>query len=163
MLEQLYGRKAFDELINHHFKRYAFGTVTTDLFLADLKAFHEKNAQTLGVMSWANLEPLVAAWIDGGGLPAPGVGGFPELESKAFQRVEQQVSKFLVSGEPLHSGYCIHVRMDRPDGCRAMRWLVLTRVLVLSKLRMLKLLVIGLCWRFRVIIGLHIKPCMIFC
>jgi hypothetical protein len=92
MLEQLYGRKAFDELLNHHFKRYAFGTVTTDLFLADLKAFHEKNAQTLGVMSWANLEPLVAAWIDGGGLPAPGVGGFPKLESKAFQRVEQLVA-----------------------------------------------------------------------
>ncbi len=92
MLEQLYGRKAFDELLNHHFKRYAFGTVTTDLFWADLKAFHEKNAQTLGVMSWANLEPLVAAWIDGGGLPAPGVGGFPKLESKAFQRVEQLVA-----------------------------------------------------------------------
>lgn len=92
MLEQLYGRKAFDELLNHHFKRYAFGTVTTDLFLADLKAFHEKNAQTLGVMSWANFEPLVAAWIDGGGLPAPGVGGFPKLESKAFQRVEQLVA-----------------------------------------------------------------------
>ncbi len=92
MLEQLYGRKAFDELLNHHFKRYAFGTVTTDLFLADLKAFHEKNAQTLGVMLWSNFEPLVAAWIDGGGLPAPGVGGFPKLESKAFQRVEQLVA-----------------------------------------------------------------------
>ncbi len=92
MLEQLYGRKAFDELLNHHFKRYAFGTVTTDLFLADLKAFHEKNAQTLGLMLWSNFEPLVAAWIDGGGLPAPGVGGFPKLESKAFQRVEQLVA-----------------------------------------------------------------------
>ncbi|MEY2871343.1 MAG: hypothetical protein RLZZ146_1266, partial [Bacteroidota bacterium] len=88
----LYGRKAFDELLNHHFKRYAFGTVTTDLFLADLKAFHEKNAQTLGVRLWSNFEPLVAAWIDGGGLPAPGVGGFPKLESKAFQRVEQLVA-----------------------------------------------------------------------
>ncbi|MEY4464920.1 MAG: hypothetical protein RLZZ465_550 [Bacteroidota bacterium] len=92
MLEQLYGRKAFDELLNHHFNRYAFGTVTTDLFLADLKAFHEKNAQTLGVMLWSNFEPLVAAWIDGPGLPSGGVGGFPELESKAFQRVEQLVA-----------------------------------------------------------------------
>ncbi len=131
MLEQLYGRKAFDELLNHHFKRYAFGTVTTDLFLADLKAFHEKNAQTLGVMSWANFEPLVAAWIDGGGLPAPGVGGFPKLESKAFQRVEQQVSKFLVSGEPLHSGYSVPCDASVIDttGFTAHHWLHLLRQL----------------------------------
>jgi hypothetical protein len=131
MLEQLYGRKAFDELLNHHFKRYAFGTVTTDLFLADLKAFHEKNAQTLGVMSWANLEPLVAAWIDGGGLPAPGVGGFPRLESKAFQRVEQQVSKFLVSGEPLHSGNSVPCDASVIDttGFTAHHWLHLLRQL----------------------------------
>jgi leukotriene-A4 hydrolase len=131
MLEQLYGRKALDELLNHHFKRYAFGTVTTDLFWADLKAFHEKNAQTLGVMSWANLEPLVAAWIDGGGLPAPGVGGFPKLESKAFQRVEQQVSKFLVSGEPLHSGYSVPCDASVIDttGFTTHHWLHLLRQL----------------------------------
>ena len=131
MLEQLYGRKAFDELLNHHFKRYAFGTVTTDLFLADLKAFHEKNAQTLGVMSWANFEPLVAAWIDGGGLPAPGVGGFPKLESTAFKRVEQQVSKFLVSGEPLHSGNSVPCDASVIDttGFTAHHWLHLLRQL----------------------------------
>ncbi len=131
MLEQLYGRKAFDELLNHHFKRYAFGTVTTDLFLADLKAFHEKNAQTLGVMLWSNFEPLVAAWIDGGGLPAPGVGGFPKLESKAFQRVEQQVSKFLVSGEPLHSGYSVPCDASVIDttGFTTHHWLHLLRQL----------------------------------
>lgn len=131
MLEQLYGRKAFDELLNHHFNRYAFGTVTTDLFLADLKAFHEKNAQTLGVMLWSNFEPLVAAWIDGGGLPAPGVGGFPKLESKAFQRVEQQVSKFLVSGEPLHSGYSVPCDASVIDttGFTTHHWLHLLRQL----------------------------------
>lgn len=131
MLEQLYGRKAFDELLNHHFKRYAFGTVTTDLFLADLKAFHEKNAQTLGVMLWSNFEPLVAAWIDGGGLPAPGVGGFPKLESTAFQRVEQQVSKFLVSGEPLHSGYSVPCDASVIDttGFTTHHWLHLLRQL----------------------------------
>ncbi|MCX8484292.1 MAG: M1 family metallopeptidase [Bacteroidia bacterium] len=131
MLEQLYGRKAFDELLNHHFKRYAFGTVTTDLFLADLKAFHEKNAQTLGVMLWSNFEPLVAAWIDGGGLPAPGVGGFPKLESKAFQRVEQQVSNFLVSGEPLHRGYSVPCDASVIDttGFTTHHWLHLLRQL----------------------------------
>ncbi|MEY2707392.1 MAG: hypothetical protein RIQ91_22, partial [Bacteroidota bacterium] len=131
MLEQLYGRKAFDELLNHHFKRYAFGTVTTDLFLADLKAFHEKNAQTLGVMLWSNFEPLVAAWIDGGGLPASGVGGFPKLESKAFQRVEQQVSNFLVSGEPLHRGYSVPCDASVIDttGFTTHHWLHLLRQL----------------------------------
>jgi hypothetical protein len=148
MLEQMYGRVAFDEFLNVHFSKYAFGTVTTDLFLADLKAFHNGQvsasfiepaassskiavAENRTLPLWANFEPLVAAWIDGPGLPSGGVGGFPELESKAFQRVEQQVSNFLVSGEPLHRGYSVPCDASVIDttGFTTHHWLHLLRQL----------------------------------
>ncbi|MFZ9515522.1 MAG: M1 family aminopeptidase/hydrolase, partial [Bacteroidia bacterium] len=58
MLEQLYGRAAFDEFLNGHFRKYAFGTVTTDLFLADLKAFHEQQvALNSKLLVWRDFEP----------------------------------------------------------------------------------------------------------
>jgi hypothetical protein len=131
MLEQLYGRAAFDEFLNGHFRKYAFGTVTTDLFLADLKAFHEKQVAGNGVgalPTWRDFEPRVMAWIDGEGLP---LGGFPVLESKEFERVEQQVSKFLWSGEPLHSGYSIPCDASVIDtsGFTTHHWLHLLRKL----------------------------------
>ena len=131
MLEQLYGRAAFDEFLNGHFRKYAFGTVTTDLFLADLKAFHEKQVTGNGVgplPTWRDFEPRVMAWIDGEGLP---VGGFPVLESKEFERVEQQVSKFLVSGEPLHAGNSIPCDASVIDtsGFTTHHWLHLLRKL----------------------------------
>ena len=131
MLEQLYGRAAFDEFLNGHFRKYAFGTVTTDLFLADLKAFHEKQVNGNGVgplPTWRDFEPRVMAWIDGEGLP---VGGFPVLESKEFERVEQQVSKFLWSGEPLHAGSSIPCDASVIDtsGFTTHHWLHLLRKL----------------------------------
>ncbi|MFN5216761.1 MAG: leukotriene A4 hydrolase C-terminal domain-containing protein, partial [Bacteroidota bacterium] len=131
MLEQLYGRAAFDEFLNGHFRKYAFGTVTTDLFLADLKAFHEKQVTGNGVgplPTWRDFEPRVMAWIDGEGLP---VGGFPKLESKEFERVEQQVSKFLWSGEPLHAGSSIPCDASVIDtsGFTTHHWLHLLRKL----------------------------------
>jgi hypothetical protein len=131
MLEQLYGRAAFDEFLNGHFRKYAFGTVTTDLFLADLKAFHEKQVTGNGegaLPTWRDFEPRVMAWIDGEGLP---LGGFPVLESKEFERVEQQVSKFLWSGEPLHSGYSIPCDASVIDtsGFTTHHWLHLLRKL----------------------------------
>ena len=131
MLEQLYGRAAFDEFLNGHFRKYAFGTVTTDLFLADLKVFHEKQVNGNGVgplPTWRDFEPRVMAWIDGEGLP---VGGFPKLESKEFERVEQQVSKFLWSGEPLHAGSSIPCDASVIDtsGFTTHHWLHLLRKL----------------------------------
>ena len=131
MLEQLYGRAAFDEFLNGHFRKYAFGTVTTDLFLADLKAFHEKQVTGNGVgplPTWRDFEPRVMAWIDGEGLP---VGGFPKLESMEFERVEQQVSKFLWSGEPLHAGSSIPCDASVIDtsGFTTHHWLHLLRKL----------------------------------
>ena len=131
MLEQLYGRAAFDEFLNGHFRKYAFGTVTTDLFLADLKAFHEKQVtgNVVGPLpTWRDFEPRVMAWIDGEGLP---LGGFPVLESKEFERVEQQVSKFLWSGEPLHAGSSIPCDASVIDtsGFTTHHWLHLLRKL----------------------------------
>ena len=131
MLEQLYGRAAFDEFLNGHFRKYAFGTVTTDLFLADLKAFHEKQVtgNVVGPLpTWRDFEPRVMAWIDGEGLP---LGGFPVLESKEFERVEQQVSKFLWSGEPLHAGSFIPCDASVIDtsGFTTHHWLHLLRKL----------------------------------
>ena len=131
MLEQLYGRAAFDEFLNGHFRKYAFGTVTTDLFLADLKVFHEKQVNGNGVgplPTWRDFEPRVMAWIDGEGLP---VVGFPVLESKEFERVEQQVSKFLWSGEPLHAGSSIPCDASVIDtsGFTTHHWLHLLRKL----------------------------------
>ena len=131
MLEQLYGRAAFDEFLNGHFRKYAFGTVTTDLFLADLKAFHENQVNGNGVgplPTWRDFEPRVMAWIDGEGLP---VGGFPVLESQEFERVERQVSKFLWSGEPLHAGSSIPCDASVIDtsGFTTHHWLHLLRKL----------------------------------
>ena len=167
MLEQLYGRAAFDEFLNGHFRKYAFGTVTTDLFLADLKAFHEKQVKAAGVEigsssskspvtgngvgslpTWRDFEPRVMAWIDGEGLPlgkvlggaqggennvakvAP-LGGFPKLESKEFERVEQQVSQYFASGEPLHPGSSIPCDASVIDtsGFTTHHWLHLLRKL----------------------------------
>jgi leukotriene-A4 hydrolase len=131
MLEQFYGRASFDEFLNGHFRKYAFGTVTTDLFLADLKAFHEKQVTGNGVgplPTWRDFESRVMAWIDGEGLP---VVGFPKLESKEFERVEQQVSKFLWSGEPLHAGSSIPCDASVIDtsGFTTHHWLHLLRKL----------------------------------
>ena len=151
MLEQYYGRAPFDEFLNGHFSKYAFGTVTTDLFLADLKVFHEqqvkavdvelgssssKNAVTVNGLrplpSWRDFEPRVMAWIDGEGLPnAQVVGGFPKVESKEFERVEQQVSKYFTSGEPLHPGSSIPCDASVIDtsGFTTHHWLHLLRQL----------------------------------
>ena len=133
MLEQLYGRAAFDEFLNGHFRKYAFGTVTTDLFLADLKAFHEQQvALNSKLLVWRDFEPLVLAWVDGEGLPnAQVVGGFPKLESKEFERVEQQVSQYFASGEPLHPGSSIPCDASVIDtsGFTTHHWLHLLRKL----------------------------------
>lgn len=133
MLEQLYGRAAFDEFLNGHFRKYAFGTVTTDLFLANLKAFHEQQvALNSKLLVWRDFEPLVLAWVDGEGLPNPQVvGGFPKVESKEFERVEQQASQYFASGEPLHPGSSIPCDASVIDtsGFTTHHWLHLLRKL----------------------------------
>ena len=172
MLEQGYDRQAFDVFLNRYFKQHGFGTVTTDMFLADLRKFHEQDwikgkwslpkgqggkkdtcspthkdflvdwrmtthrfpvAGFTGTSTWTwdSLEPRVLGWIDGKSLPALGVGGFPHVESGELQRVEQQVSNFLVSGEPLHRGYSVPCDASVIDttGFTTHHWLHLLRQL----------------------------------
>ena len=117
MFEQLYGRKSFDIFLNGYFKKHAFGTVTTNDFIADIKKFHRdfldeylddakltpsnwcgymentdrKPITVDELWSWDSLERYMMTWIDGPGLPPVGRGGFPYLRSEEFQRVEQLV------------------------------------------------------------------------
>jgi leukotriene-A4 hydrolase len=117
MFEQLYGRKSFDIFLNGYFKKHAFGTVTTNDFITDIKKFHRdfldeylddakltpsnwcgymentdrKPITVDELWSWDSLERYMMTWIDGPGLPPVGRGGFPYLRSEEFQRVEQLV------------------------------------------------------------------------
>jgi len=59
------------------------------------------------------------------------VGVFPHVESQEFQRVEQQVSKYFTSGEPLHPGSSIPCDASVIDtsGFTTHHWLHLLRQL----------------------------------
>ena len=117
MLEQYYGRQTFDIFLNGYFKNHAFRTVTTDIFLADIKKFHrqfleeyvEKGNLNLAVnvcgtnmthltqeqlWSWDSLENKILAWIDGPGLPPLCRGGFPYIESRELKRVDAQIEHY---------------------------------------------------------------------
>ena len=157
MFEQLYGRESFDIFLNGYFKKHAFGTVTTDNFIADIKKFHkefldqylenakltpsnwcgtsanreQRNIDEDQLWSWDSLEMRMIAWIDGPDLPPVGRGGFPYVESSELKRVEQQVLNYLASGEPLHPGYSVPCNASVFDtsGFTTHHWLHLLRTL----------------------------------
>jgi hypothetical protein len=155
MFEQFYGRKSFDIFLNGYFKRHAFGTVTTDDFIVDIKRFHQEfideyleNAEAIPTLwcgnsmhgenvdegqlwNWDSLENRMMAWIDGPDLPPLGRGGFPYIESSEFKRVEQQVLNYLASGEPLHSGSSVpcNALVIDTTGFTTHHWLHLLRKL----------------------------------
>ena len=161
MFEQLYGRESFDIFLNGYFKRHAFGTVTTDNFIADIKKFHkefldqylenakllpsnwcgtstnreQKNIDEDRLWSWDSLEMRMSAWIDGPDLPPVGRGGFPYVESSELKQVEQQVLNYLASGEPLHPGYSVPCNASVIDtaGFTTHHWLHLLRTLHTGK------------------------------
>lgn len=86
LLEERYGRAEWDAFLNDYFDRHAFGSVTTELFLADLRAeFGEGNP-------W--LEAAIQAWIFGPGLP----DGAPLIVSPALDNVEQWLQAWLDGG-----------------------------------------------------------------
>jgi hypothetical protein len=161
MFEQLYGRESFDIFLNGYFKKHAFGTVTTDNFIVDIKKFHQefldhylenakltpsnwcgtsanreqKNIDEDQFWSWDSLEMRMMAWIDGQGLPSVGRGGFPYVASSELKQVELQVLNYLASGEPLHPGYsvpCIASVIDTA-GFTTHHWLHLLRTLHTGK------------------------------
>lgn len=157
MFEQLYGRESFDIFLNGYFKKHAFGTVTTDNFIADIKKFHQefldeylenakltpsnwcgtsanleqKNIDEDQLWNWDSVENRMMAWIDGPDLPPVGRGGFPYVESSELKRVEQQVLNYLASGEPLHPGYSVPCNASVIDtaGFTTHHWLHLLRTL----------------------------------
>ena len=161
MFEQLYGRESFDIFLNGYFKKHAFGTVTTDNFIADIKKFHkefldqylenakltpsnwcgtstnreQKNIDEDRLWSWDSLEMRMSAWIDGPDLPPVGRGGFPYVESSELKQVEQQVLNYLASGEPLHPGYSVPCNASVIDtsGFTTHHWLHLLRTLHTGK------------------------------
>ena len=161
MFEQLYGRESFDIFLNGYFKRHAFGTVTTDNFIADIKKFHkefldqylenakltpsnwcgtsanleQKNIDEDQLWSWDSLEMRMMVWIDGPDLPPVGRGGFPYVESSELKQVEQQVLNYLASGEPLHPGYSVPCNASVIDtaGFTTHHWMHLLRTLHTGK------------------------------
>jgi len=161
MFEQLYGRESFDIFLNGYFKKHAFGTVTTDNFIVDIKKFHQdfideylenakltpsnwcgtstnreqKNIDEDRLWSWDSLEMRMSAWIDGPDLPPVGRGGFPYVESSELKQVEQQVLNYLASGEPLHPGYSVPCNASVIDtaGFTTHHWLHLLRTLHTGK------------------------------
>jgi len=87
LLEERYGREAWDAFLHAYFERRAFGTVTTEGFLADLRSeFGEQDA-------W--LEEQIRAWVYGPGLPESA----PVIVSPVFDEVERRAQAWLDGGE----------------------------------------------------------------
>ena len=88
-LEQAVGRERWDAYLRSYFDRHAFQPMTTELFLADLRA----NL----IRGDAALEQRLAldAWVNDTAIPANAV----HVESDAFARVEAQAQRFL-AGTP---------------------------------------------------------------
>jgi hypothetical protein len=86
LLEEHYGRAEWDAFLNDYLERHAFGTVTTEVFLTDLRGeFGQDDA-------W--LETAVQAWVFGPGLPDDA----PEIVSPALARVEHKLEAWLDGG-----------------------------------------------------------------
>ncbi len=86
LLEERYGRMEWDAFLQDYFERYAFGTVTTEIFLDDLRAaFGDQDA-------W--LESSIERWVFGPGLPDDA----PRIVSPAFAEVEQYLATWLGGG-----------------------------------------------------------------
>jgi aminopeptidase N len=86
LLEEHYGRAEWDAFLNDYFDRHAFGTVTTELFLTDLRTDFGENDD------W--LEAAIRAWIFGPGLPDEA----PEIVSPVFDEVEHRLEAWLDGG-----------------------------------------------------------------
>ena len=90
LLDETVGRDRFDAYLRSYFDEYAFQSMTTDRFLADLRARlldGDRNLERrIGLEQWV-FEP---------GLPA----NAPEVTNAAFERVEQAAAAFLGGAAP---------------------------------------------------------------
>lgn len=88
LIEQRVGRPAFDAFLRAYFDRYAFGTITTTQFLADLEA--ELIAKQPDRLSLAEIK----AWIEQPGMPA----NAPEVISRRFAAAGEAAQRFVDNG-----------------------------------------------------------------
>jgi hypothetical protein len=86
LLEETYGRSAFDPFLRSWFDEHTFTSVTTDDFLAFLRERLFAKSRPLA----GGTPPETAAWIDGPGIPA----GAPRAKSDALVRVEAQAARW---------------------------------------------------------------------
>jgi aminopeptidase N len=88
-LEQAVGRERWDAYLRSYFDRHAFQPMTTERFLADLRANLIRGDAAL------EQRLMLDEWVNGTGIPANAV----RVESDAFARVEAEARRF-VAGTP---------------------------------------------------------------
>jgi aminopeptidase N len=88
LLEQTFGRSRFDAYLRSYFDRHAFQPITTEAFLADLRANLIRGDATF------EQKLKLEEWLYKPGLP----DNAPLPKSDALQKVEQQASTFASGG-----------------------------------------------------------------
>jgi leukotriene-A4 hydrolase len=84
LIEETVGRATFDAFLRDYFDRHAFQSMTTSMFVEELRA--NLLANTPGAEE--RIEPM--KWIEGPGVP----DNVPVVRSNAFEKVEEQVRAF---------------------------------------------------------------------
>lgn len=87
LLEETVGRADWDAFLKGYFQRHAFGTMTTEAFLDELKA------ELLAIHSGTEEKVNITAWVYGPGLPA----NCPEVHSTRFDQVDAQRMQWTAS------------------------------------------------------------------
>jgi len=81
LMEQTFGREKLDNFLRDHFKKYAFGTITTEQFIEDYK--RDFVGSDIAKENAVNIEQ----WVYSAGLPA----NAPKISSVRFENVAKQV------------------------------------------------------------------------
>lgn len=83
-IEEAVGRERWDTYLRSYFERHAFRSITTDAFLADLRA------NLLGQIPGVEEKIMIAAWVDGPGLPQ----NHPQPKSESLAKVDAQIARW---------------------------------------------------------------------
>lgn len=85
LLEETVGRAQWDAFLKQYFQKHAFGTMTTEAFLEELKS------ELLSKSSGAEEKVNIQAWVYGPGLPK----NCPSIHSTRFDQVDTQLKAWL--------------------------------------------------------------------
>jgi leukotriene-A4 hydrolase len=88
LIEQTVGREAFDAYLRSYFDRFAFKPMTTEIFLADIRA------NLFSKFPGAEEKIGLQEWIYAPGMPA----NTPVANSDTFARIERQADAFIAGG-----------------------------------------------------------------